>query len=89
MNIGILWFSPHASIGSPALDAEAKQVLEENAAFVAAPPEPDAVIVKATVSVGGGGFNMSRTASFVFAKNNEGTWEYTEKYDNQFAKARL
>ena len=85
----MLWFSPRASVRSDAVKAEAKQVVEEGAAFLASPPTLDAVIVKATASVGTSIMNLSHTESFVFAKNSKGVWEYTEKYDEQFAKLGL
>jgi hypothetical protein len=56
--------------------------------FVSA-PALDAVIVKATVSVGRSILDVSDTRSFVFARDNAGPWQYTEKFDERFAQHRL
>ncbi len=90
MNIGMIWFVPRASIQSNSIGDEAREVLDENRAC-SFPTQflLDAVIVKATVSVGGPVLHASHTESFVFAKDSTGAWKYTEKFDELFARNHL
>jgi hypothetical protein len=87
--VGVLWFSPHAGIDGPAVQTEAKQILDENGAFATEAPRADVVIVKATTGASAAIVHVSHTESFVFERNHDGTWEYTEKYDGQFARLGL